>query len=628
MTNNSHTTTKLEFDQHEAKRFLDALCQGDSKHESFAFQTFSDKKAGKGDPLAEHHTLKPNKAWAKRIEGMNNRGAGVFVTVNRTNGNGRTNKDVTAVRSLFLDLDGAPLQKVREWSIPPHIITESSSGKYHVYWLLDEGSSVSTLKDFEELQQKLAVKFNGDPSMGDLSQVLRLPGSWHLKGEPVQVRIVEINNDDAYDVEMFHLMLSDIEVPESKAGKPKGERKSRERCRSVYEFLSQEALYNIELWAPTFFPDGRWSSGAWRVPSSALCRECQEDLVIHPVGIKDFGTEWNDRPADKYTASKLLQAFFVEGGDGQPEPVTEFDQYGSPQGGSLSRERAGALLAEALGLEWEELVQEFRERKAEGFEYAAGTDDNDDDARRTITIKPGRLSDIATEAETVLIQAKVPIFVHAEELQRPVVDEVEASKGRRTHVARFTTITTDAMRDQLSRAANWEKWSVRANGYVAADPPRDVAAIVLSRKGEWMFPQATGIITTPTLRTDGSILSTEGYDPATRLLLMRPPRMPDISAKPGRMTPSRRCACSTLSSTSFPSSTRLLVRLRCRNSSPRSCAARCLSLRCMPIVRPSLAAANLSWPTSPPLSASASRVPSCQRGSMNSNSRSGSARRC
>jgi hypothetical protein len=208
MTNNSHTTTKLEFDQHEAKRFLDALCQGDSKHESFAFQTFSDKKAGKGDPLAEHHTLKPNKAWAKRIEGMNNRGAGVFVTVNRTNGNGRTNKDVTAVRSLFLDLDGAPLQKVREWSIPPHIITESSSGKYHVYWLLDEGSSVSTLKDFEELQQKLAVKFNGDPSMGDLSQVLRLPGSWHLKGEPVQVRIVEINNDDAYDVEIARSTLS------------------------------------------------------------------------------------------------------------------------------------------------------------------------------------------------------------------------------------------------------------------------------------------------------------------------------------------------------------------------------------------------------------------------------------
>ena len=121
----------------------------------------------------------------------------------------------------------------------------------------------------------------------------------------------------------------------------------------------------------------------------------------------------------------------------------------------------------------------------------------------------------------------MPIYVHAEELQRPIIDEVEASKGRRTHVARFTTLTQDALRDQMSRAAKWRKWSERKQGYVAADPPRDVAAIVLSRKGEWNFLPATGVITTPTLRPDGSILSAEGYDPVTRLILMRPPSMPE-----------------------------------------------------------------------------------------------------
>src|SRR5262249_9485424 len=139
--------------------------------------------------------------------------------------------------------------------------------------------------------------------------------------------------------------------------------------------------------------------------------------------------------------------------------------------------------------------------------------------RPTITMKSGRLSEIATEAEAALIDAKMPIYVHAEELQRPIVDEVEASKGRRTHVARFTTLTADALRDQMSRAANWRKWSERKQDYVAADPPRDVAAIILSRKGEWNFPLATGVITTPTLRPDGSILLAEGYDPVTRLIL-------------------------------------------------------------------------------------------------------------
>jgi putative DNA primase/helicase len=102
------------------------------------------------------------------------------------------------------------------------------------------------------------------------------------------------------------------------------------------------------------------------------------------------------------------------------------------------------------------------------------------------------------------------------------------------HVARFAAVTTDSMRDSLAQVADWRKWNERKGKYVAADPPRDVAAILLSRKGEWRFPVASGVITTPTLRPDGSILSTEGYDPATRLLLVSPPPMPEIAAKPSK----------------------------------------------------------------------------------------------
>src|SRR5262249_1851612 len=53
-----------------------------------------------------------------------------------------------------------------------------------------------------------------------------------------------------------------------------------------------------------------------------------------------------------------------------------------------------------------------------------------------------------------------------------------------------------------------------------------------ARNGEWRFPAAAGVITTPTLRSDGSILSTAGYDPDTRLLLMNPPAMPAIPERP------------------------------------------------------------------------------------------------
>jgi hypothetical protein len=44
---------------------------------------------------------------------LNREGAGVFVTVNETDLKGRTAKNITSVRAVFVDLDGAPLEPVR-----------------------------------------------------------------------------------------------------------------------------------------------------------------------------------------------------------------------------------------------------------------------------------------------------------------------------------------------------------------------------------------------------------------------------------------------------------------------------------------------------------------------------------
>ena len=97
------TTTKLEFDAHEAKRFLDALCGGDCSEESFAWQTFDDEKERKSknrfDPLAETWSGPFSKETAAKLERLNNGRAGVFVTINRCDGRGRKTENVTAVRA-------------------------------------------------------------------------------------------------------------------------------------------------------------------------------------------------------------------------------------------------------------------------------------------------------------------------------------------------------------------------------------------------------------------------------------------------------------------------------------------------------------------------------------------------
>jgi phage gp37-like protein len=56
----------------------------------------------------------------------------------------------------------------------------------------------------------------------------------------------------------------------------------------------------------------------------------------------------------------------------------------------------------------------------------------------------------------------------------------------------------------------------------------------LARVGEWGFPVVAGIITTPTMRPDGSLLTQPGYDAATRLLLVEPSPMPAIPDAPTR----------------------------------------------------------------------------------------------
>jgi hypothetical protein len=61
-------------------------------------------------------------------------------------------------------------------------------------------------------------------------------------------------------------------------------------------FFSQvntAALTDIAAWAVALFPKAKFESGtgAWRVSSKDLDRELQEDISIHPDGIRDFGEE-------------------------------------------------------------------------------------------------------------------------------------------------------------------------------------------------------------------------------------------------------------------------------------------------------------------------------------------------
>lgn len=168
-------------DLDHARGFLSAL---DPRAESWTLQTFDDA-AAKDKRLTRllHGTLDEH---AGTLAKLNGDGAGIFVTVNQTDGAGRKKNNITRVRALFVDLDGAPIEPAMAAATPPHIVVQSSPGRFHAYWRVSD----CTPDACEPALKQMIRRFNGDPACSDRSRVLRLPGFVHRKGEPFMVRVI------------------------------------------------------------------------------------------------------------------------------------------------------------------------------------------------------------------------------------------------------------------------------------------------------------------------------------------------------------------------------------------------------------------------------------------------------
>ena len=103
-------------DRKAAEAFLKLL---DPNAGKFTFQTFDDNSDRKVSNLTRvlHGSL--DEHWDELV-GLNRAGAGIYVTVNKTNLNGRKATDIVAIRAVWQedDGDGLPLP------INPHIEVE------------------------------------------------------------------------------------------------------------------------------------------------------------------------------------------------------------------------------------------------------------------------------------------------------------------------------------------------------------------------------------------------------------------------------------------------------------------------------------------------------------------------
>ena len=161
-----------------------------------------------------------------------------------------------------------------------------------------------------------------------------------------------------------------------------------------------------------------------------------------------------------------------------------------------------------------------------------------------IRIIAGELHLSTTAAETALIASGLPIFQRGDSLVRPVTREVSASRGRTTIAAGLGEMNIHSMVDLMCETAAYEKFDARAGGWIRINPPSQVANILLQRQGKWRFPVIAGVITTPTLRPDGTLLTQPGYDRTTRLYHVADE---SLQLHPGVRTPTRNLAKAALS---------------------------------------------------------------------------------
>lgn len=148
----------------------------------------------------------------------------------------------------------------------------------------------------------------------------------------------------------------------------------------------------------------------------------------------------------------------------------------------------------------------------------------------------GALPGIVNQSEQVLLKAGCNIYQRGSFLVRPGIVRIDIDI-RGTASLRIVEMQEMALVEMLTRHADWERYDGRSETWVRIDAPNKVAKTYLQRIGRWHLRVLTGLIDAPTLRADGSLLDSAGYDPATGLLydprgnhFPPVPRQPDKAA--------------------------------------------------------------------------------------------------
>jgi putative DNA primase/helicase len=437
----------------------------------------------------------------------------------------RAKETIHELNGLHVDIDfktvGATPEevgrKLRQTMLLPTTVVASGHG-LHAYWLFRESlvATPETIDEVEVLLRLLADHLGSDPSVSEVSRLMRLPGSHNSKnGEWAEVTVVTEGGPryDLHELEDWLTIVSPIlrrRVEPDEEGQVEPENPFLAAARRLgfkppvdveqrlaamrYQGVGESAIHNTQL----------------SVSAALLNRGTPIEEIVTALldatraAAGQFGERWNWR-REEGAIRKMCETWLAK----RPQTIQPDPETHTPP------PETEADLPPDPGTEPDPATPQLA----------------------LIRVVPGQLPRIVSEAEQALLgNGKLPIFVRAGALMYPVTENVPASDGRTTVTAKLREVVPDLLLRWLAEVATFIRYSARSKTWVKIDPPRQLATTMLASADRWPFPRIAGVVTSPLLRPDGSLLLKAGYDAATQLYMVpdRTLQLPPLADKPTR----------------------------------------------------------------------------------------------
>ena len=405
-------------------------------------------------------------------------------------------RDILAVLGLVCDFDdeGAPRWAER-LPIPPNYVIETSAGRFQAFYLFDRSCSVAEAKPIAERLRNFA---RCDHGTIDLSHVWRIPGALNWPN------VKKIAGGRPREPQVAHVILP---------------------CNGTLPALADlaaalpgplpvlDVLDRSKLTTGSMQPESVVSVETVTLLVKALPDNLQK-LIAEPrddrsKAIFSVVKELNKRGFDRGIIRGIIE-LHPRGIGAKHVSRNDLDR-------DIDR-----ILSKLSKLSRTQAVQQVRKERGSLN-------------RPIVKVVGGDLVEVINQAERYFVTADGTLFQRGDFIVRPAPMIIEIADGRQVTGLRLVTVRHHHLIERFTAVVDFVRFDARSKEWVSINCPTQVAQAYLERIGQWRLPHLTGLTTCPTLRPDGSILDSPGYDHLTGIYFdPRGVAFPPIPQRPTR----------------------------------------------------------------------------------------------